>query len=95
MDEKTYCVYMHRFPNGKVYIGITKYSANHRWSNGNGYKRQFVYKAIKKYGWENIEHIVLADHFSKEDAEKKEIELIAMYESTNPNKGYNVEGGGC
>ena len=92
--NENYTVYMHRFPNGKVYIGITKYSANHRWSNGNGYKRQFVYKAIKKYGWENIEHIVLFDKLSKEEAEKKEIELIAIYESTNPSKGYNIESGG-
>ena len=91
---KDYTVYMHRFPNGKVYIGITKYSVSHRWSNGSGYKRQFVYKAIQKYGWEHIEHIVLFEGLTKNEAEQKEIELIKLYDSTNPHNGYNVESGG-
>lgn len=92
--SENYTVYMHRFPNGKVYIGITKYSVSHRWSNGSGYKRQFVYKAIQKYGWEHIEHIVLFKGLTKNEAEQKEIELIKLYDSTNPHKGYNVESGG-
>lgn len=92
--SENYTVYMHRFPNGKVYIGITKYSATHRWSNGNGYKRQLVYKTIQKYGWNNIEHIVLFEGLTKEEAEQKEVELISIYDATNPKKGYNVESGG-
>lgn len=92
--NENYTVYMHRFPNGKVYIGITCQRPEARWINGNGYKRQFVYKAIKKYGWENIEHIVLFDKLSKEEAEKKEIELIAEYKTTDPTVGYNIVMGG-
>ena len=38
--EKTYCVYKHTSPSGKVYIGMTcKDPPEKRWSNGNGYKR--------------------------------------------------------
>ena len=39
---------MHIFPNGKRYIGITSRKPTERWHNGKGYKKQFVYKAIKK-----------------------------------------------
>lgn len=89
-----YTVYMHRFPNGKVYIGITSKKPEKRWGNGLGYQTQFVYKAILKYGWSNIEHIVLFSGLSKEEAERKEIELISLYDATNPTKGYNIENGG-
>ena len=61
---------MHRFPNGKVYIGITKQTVEERWRNGEGYKTQLVHRAIEKYGWGNIEHIVLASCLSKKDAEQ-------------------------
>lgn len=35
---KTYKVYMHIFPNHKVYIGITCQSLRARFNNGRGYK---------------------------------------------------------
>lgn len=90
-----YKVYMHLFPNGKKYIGITKQKLNERWRKGNGYrKNSLVYKAINKYGWDNIKHISLLENLSKEQAENKEIELIAFYKSNNPKYGYNVANGG-
>lgn len=92
--ENRYTVYMHRFPNSKVYIGITQKEPEKRWLNGRGYQTQYVYKAIKKYGWENIEHLILFSGLSKIDAEEKEIELIALYKSNLPDFGYNVENGG-
>lgn len=94
MDEKTYCVYMHRFPNGKVYIGITSKKPEDRWGSGRGYQTQNVYKAILKYGWDNIEHIVLFSELAREDAEQKEIELISLYQSADPEHGYNIDLGG-
>lgn len=49
-----YTVYMHRFPNGKVYIGITRVAPEKRWRNGKGYsENRFMQFAINKYGWEN------------------------------------------
>lgn len=87
-------VYMHVFPNNKIYIGITNQTLNRRWRNGYGYKGQAVYDAILKYGWSNIKHKLLFDNLSKEEAEQKEIELIKLFNSTSHENGYNVETGG-
>ena len=91
---KEYCVYKHTTPNGKIYIGQTCREPNMRWSNGYGYRHQMFYNAIQKYGWDNIIHEILFEGLSKEEADQKEIELIAYYDSTNPKKGYNVAFGG-
>ena len=90
-----YKVYIHIFPNNKVYIGITRNRTDIRWANGKGYKSQKVMSnAINKYGWENIEHKVLYENLTKEEAEQKEIELIAFYKSNQRKYGYNIENGG-
>lgn len=88
-----YSVYKHTAPNGKIYIGITSKSPEERWKAGYRSNKHFTY-AINKYGWENIKHEVLFNNFTKEQAEQKEIELIALYNSTNPDKGYNIAKGG-
>lgn len=90
-----YTVYMHISPSGKKYIGITGQSIERRWGNGSGYKNCIsFYRAIEKYGWDNIEHIVLYSGLSKENAETKEIELIKKYNTTDSRYGYNIENGG-
>lgn len=90
-----YYVYKHTSPNGKVYIGITCKNPSWRWNNGNGYKANvFFYEDIKKYGWDNIKHEILFDNLTKEEAEKKEIELIVLYNATDREKGYNISKGG-
>lgn len=91
---KKYCVYKHIIPNNKVYIGITSISPESRWKNGNGYKNQMFYRAIQKYGWNNIRHEILFEELTKEEAEQKEIELIKQYNSTNGKFGYNIDNGG-
>ncbi len=93
--KNNYTVYMHIFPNNKVYIGITKMNIKKRWLNGKGYKtsKKLNY-AIQKYGWENVNHKILYEDLTKEEAEQKEIELIAQYHSTNDKYGYNIEKGG-
>lgn len=93
-NMENYKVYKHTFPNNKVYIGITKNNVSRRWINGNGYNSQYVYRAIKKYGWGNIKHEVLFENLTKEEAEQKEINLIAYYKSNQTQYGYNVSGGG-
>lgn len=91
----TYKVYMHKCPNNKVYIGITQQEVNKRWNYGNGYKSCTLFsKAIKKYGWKNIEHFIIFDNLSKTEAEQKEIELIKQYKSNFPKYGYNICSGG-
>lgn len=90
-----YIVYKHTTPSGKVYIGITKQTLSKRWKNGLGYKdNPYFYKAIQKYGWDQITHEVLFDSLSKEDAERIEIRLIKEYDSANRDKGYNIALGG-
>ena len=93
--DNNYTVYIHIFPNNKVYVGITCRTPKYRWNNGKNYKTQeLMFRAIKKYGWDNIEHKILFENLSKEQAEQKEIELIAQYKSTQREFGYNVENGG-
>lgn len=93
--ENNYCVYKHTAPNGKVYIGITKQSPQRRWGNGKGYKaNQHFYSAIQKYGWGNIDHEIIEIGLSKAEAEQKEKDYIALYNSTNKNFGYNMTLGG-
>ena len=91
-----YTVYMHKTPNNKVYIGVTCHSVLHRWhSDGSGYKTQTLFwRAIQKYGWNNIEHIIIAENLTKEDAYKMETVLIAQYKSNNSEFGYNTSLGG-
>lgn len=92
--EENYKVYVHIFPNSKKYVGITRQNIDDRWQNGHGYKKQPIYKEILKFGWENIEHIVLYENVSREKAQELEIKLISEYNSIN--NGYNISvGGGC
>lgn len=96
MYKDTYSVYMHVFPNNKVYIGITSKEPEKRWlKDGYGYKNQIVVnRAIKRYGWENIDHIVIARNVNLESAKNIEIDLIELYDSTNRKNGYNISPGG-
>lgn len=94
-NNAKYEVYAHIFPNNKVYIGITSYGAKNRWHGGYGYKKQqMMWRAIQKYGWDNIEHKVLFDGLTENEAKQKEIELIALYKSDQREYGYNIRHGG-
>lgn len=87
---------MHTSPNNKKYIGITSQSPERRWrKNGEGYKEHlYFWRAIQKYGWDNFKHDILYADLTKEEAEQKEVELIAYYNSNNIDFGYNMSVGG-
>ena len=90
-----YKVYKHTSPSGKVYIGITCQELRRRFMNGRGYKQcPRIANAIKKYGWDNFKHEILFEGLTKEEAEKKEIELIQKYKSNDKRFGYNIDNGG-
>lgn len=90
-----FTVYMHKFPNGKVYIGITKRKPEYRWGeNGKRYANRFMKNAIQKYGWDNIEHIILAENLTKAEACNMETDFIAKYKSNQREYGYNIASGG-
>lgn len=96
-----YIVYKHTcIKNGKVYIGITSHTMEQRAGlTGRGYKAHnpHFWAAIQKYGWKDgFTHEVLFTFDTIEEAEQKEIELIALYDATNREHGYNVLiGGNC
>lgn len=93
--NNNYVLYLHVSPSGKRYFGITKQKPERRWSNGYGYKKNdHFWNAIKKYGWSNMGHYILADNLTKEEACFFEKVMIALYESNNPNYGYNETNGG-
>lgn len=90
-----YVVYMHTTPSNKKYIGITMQEPNKRWASGFGYiESSYFYNAIKKYGWENIEHRILIHGLTKEQAINWEKKLIKYHKSNNRKYGYNLTKGG-
>ena len=93
---KEWTVYMHISPNNKKYIGITSRKTKYRWhSDGSGYKdNNYFYNAIKKYGWDNFQHIIIVKGLSEDDAKWLEMELIKIWDTTNQEKGYNILSGG-
>lgn len=97
ISEDMYYVYKHtNIFNDKVYIGITCRDPKKRWNNGYGYRNnKYFWRSIQKYGWnEGFVHEILYEDLTYESACQKEIELIATYNSTNPNYGYNHHKGG-
>lgn len=81
--------------NGKMYVGITRFTPEKRWKDGRGYKTQIVFhRAIQKYGWENFYHERVASGITKEEAENFEKLLISKFDLTNPKHGYNQSIGG-
>ena len=90
-----YVVYIHTSPSGKKYIGITSAGVEKRWQNGRGYFRNVYFtKAIKKYGWDNFTHEIVAEGLNKTEAEEIEKTLIARYQANNKSYGYNIKSGG-
>lgn len=86
-------VYIHIFPNKKYYIGITSQRPEERWKkDGIGYSTQIVYKAIQKYGWNNIEHFIFAKNLTHKEACHVERLLISKLDSIK--NGYNILNGG-
>lgn len=93
-EPLNYCVYAHiNKQNGKMYIGITN-NIKKRWEcGGKQYKNcSHFNNAIRKYGWDSFEHIILIDNISFSMACEIEIELIRKYNTVK--NGYNISYGG-
>lgn len=58
------------------------------------YRNDYFWRAIKKYGWKNFKTDILFSDLTTEEAEQKEIELIAEYHSNDKRYGYNLSAGG-
>lgn len=87
-------VYEHVFPNGKRYIGITKTEPGVRWGyKGYGYNSQpKIARAIQKYGWDNIQHNIIIQGLTEEQAKNTEQFFISELDAID--NGYNTDVGG-
>ncbi|MER1985075.1 MAG: GIY-YIG nuclease family protein [Solibacillus sp.] len=84
--------------NGKGYIGKCIYHRQNNWETylGSG---TYLKRAIKKYGKENFEKIILAEAFSAEELNKLEEQLIQQHNAVESLEYYNLKltaiGGDC
>lgn len=92
-----YTIYVHRNKyNGMCYVGQTSLPPQKRWQGGSSYRAErgcLLGKAIKEFGWDAFEHIILETGLSKEDADEAERKYTKEYNSITPN-GYNTDSGG-
>lgn len=94
-NEYKWCVYKHTSPSGKYYIGITSIKPEYRWNHGRNYKekdQKIFYNAIKKYGWDNFKHEILADKLGEKTAKNVEKDLIRFAKKLKMS--YNITDGG-
>ena len=100
----SWLVYLISFSNGKHYVGVTsqglpvrmskhKYDAFNKRKKNSNYNYP-LYKAIRKYGWENIKFSILHPEVSKETVDALETTTIEKYSSLISNNGYNISLGG-
>lgn len=88
-------VYEHIFPNGKKYVGITSQKPERRWQNGKSYTNNIhLERAIAKYGWDNIQHVIVGEYETIEEAGRVEQQIIRDQRLQNPAFGYNISSGG-
>lgn len=98
-DTGVYCLL---FPNGKKYIGYTikqgfEIRFNDHYKDAYTRKKQQNYlksKAIRKYGWNNIEKKVLIISDDQDYCKLMEKQLIAAWKTNNIDYGYNSTSGG-
>lgn len=83
-------LYVHTAPNGKRYVGIAD-NCEARWEvGGHGYAdNEAFYKDILFYGWDNIKHEIIEKFSDRKDAEKYEALYIILFNTENPEMGYN------
>ena len=97
-------IYMRISPSGGIYIGQTNFLEEERWKkhiseayNKNGYNyNTLLNKAIRKYGDDNFQKIILEDNIPENLLNEREIFWIKEYQSfykDSPN-GYNMTRGG-
>lgn len=91
-----YKVYCYMSPSGKRYIGQTKTSlAQRAGEEGKNYEGCVIFwNAIRKYGWDNMIPVILADNLSKEEADELEQKYIKEFNTLDIRFGYNMKIGG-
>lgn len=96
------CIYIIKnFTNGKIYIGKTERDAQKRFTEHlteSRAKNSPTYnyclsRAIRKYGEQAFDFAILADNIPLEKLDLVEAHYIDMYQSNNPEIGYNISKG--
>jgi len=85
-------IYLLTFPNGKTYVGRTKNTFNqrlieHKTRATKGYQHPLYY-AFNKYGWENVDKLILEEVTTHNQAVLRELHYINKYDSLY--NGYNL-----
>lgn len=103
-DFKTGLIYKYTSPNGKIYIGQTINEKARRTSHRRSARvegKSFFARALAKYGFENFTYTVLIKFNPTCDIKKLkrvlnklEQRYIKLYDSSNPELGYNLTTGG-
>jgi group I intron endonuclease len=91
--EGNFLIYMHTSPSGKSYIGQTKNLHRRNIVHKNTDGCRLFAKAIKKYGWDNFTHTILAERLSLDEANQLEQQFIEQLRTLSPH-GYNLRTGG-
>jgi len=87
--------------NGKIYIGQTRSKPSRRWASHKQKLRRGIHSnshlqsAWDKYTEDNFEFDIIESNVNTyEELNRLEIYWIQFYDSTNREKGYNLEAGG-
>lgn len=96
-----YVYIIKNFSNGKIYIGKTERDVNKRFREHLQESRQkdsptynyCLSRAIRKYGEQAFDVAVLADNIPDDMLDIVEAHYIDMYNSNNPEIGYNISPG--
>lgn len=105
MKEPRWTIYCHiHVASGRRYVGLTKLTMMKRWNShvytanrikgGRPAVTSHFPNAIRKYGKDAFDHEVLQVCDSLEEASAAEERWIDHYDSTNPEKGFNLTKGG-
>lgn len=95
---KTYTVYKLTSPSGKIYVGWTsrklkKRLQDHMSEVRRGYQRP-IQKALRKYPIDQWTQEVVLETVDYNESLKTEVESINKFNTTDPEKGYNISTGG-
>lgn len=89
-----YCIL---FPNGKRYVGKTECSLEKRKKEHKHHSKKSttrLYNAIRKYGWNNLDWVILEECEDATVLSQKEILWIDKFSCLEKEKGYNLREGG-
>ena len=102
MGQSRWTIYCHiHVASGRRYVGLTKKTWKQRWNQHVYTATKLAEKgwshfanALRRYGKDAFSHEVLEVCGSLEEANAAEVRWIEHFDSTNPERGFNLEKGG-